>query len=86
VLVEMQQGALKECNSLQARCAVPGQCQQASLAHLLGDGDEAGVGHPGAVVAIQHLAQLVRPHLVHHGLQAKADEVAAGGVRWDGVG
>ena len=48
-------------------------------AHLLGHRDEAGVRHPGAVVPIRHLTQLVGPHLVKRGLWAGAGSGWVGG-------
>ena len=42
------------------------------------------MGHPGAVVPVQHLAQLVGPHLGHHLLRAAGGGAGAGGelVGW----
>jgi hypothetical protein len=50
--------------------AVPSREAAAAATHLLGDWDESRVGHPGAVVAIGHLPQLVGPHLAKGHLQA----------------
>jgi hypothetical protein len=50
--------------------AVPSREAAAAATHLLGDWDESRVGHPGAVVAVGHLPQLVGPHLAKGHLQA----------------
>jgi hypothetical protein len=60
--------------------------------HLLREGDEPGVGHPGAVVSVGHLAELVGAHLGHHrglaassslmGMKAAMPPIACTPRRW----